>query len=71
LSHPTTPNGYRRLEVPTYDYKCEPCEKMVRVLKPMSRAAVAENCPQCKGRMKRIYMPAYVKANNTPKFHGR
>ena len=54
-----------------YDYKCEDCEKLVEVRKPMDQWNRAEECPDCGKVMRRIFTPSHVKGNHTPKFHGR
>lgn len=56
--------------MPSYDYKCDPCEKLVRVIKSMDVSHEAEKCPHCESWMRRIFMAPHVKGNHTPKFHG-
>ena len=56
--------------MPEYLYRCNTCEKVVRIIKPMNRASNPSHCPDCGERMTRIISPAFVKGNHTPKFHG-
>lgn len=39
--------------MPTYDYKCEKCGYKFEELQSMSAAPLTE-CPQCKGKVKRL-----------------
>jgi len=39
--------------MPTYDYKCSDCNYTFEYFQPMSAEQLTE-CPQCRGRLKRI-----------------
>jgi len=47
--------------MPTYDYRCVPCNSTFQIVHSMSAAAPA--CPRCAGQMKRLILSA-------PAFHG-
>lgn len=43
--------------MPSYDYKCKKCNKVVTIDKSMAEASREEVCPDCNETMQRIFTP--------------
>lgn len=48
----------------TYLYKCEKCDSVVEVNKPMSESSTEENCKVCDDVMVRVYTAPSIKTGD-------
>ena len=46
--------------MPSYDFRCTSCDHRFEIVRPVSRAADAECCPECKADAKRVFSPVGV-----------
>jgi len=55
--------------MPKYDHRCETCEIVFEVDKPIKEAGEAKLCPKCGRPAPQVMSTPAIHWRNTPKFH--
>lgn len=50
-------------KMPTYEYKCGKCNKVIPILHPMKEVGKDRFCPDCKGKLTRMFSVPHIRQN--------